>query len=55
MLVLYRWIPEISGWREALFSGHFGTLVMRLGWCCVLRLLCRSDGRWSCFRFYACY
>ena len=24
MLLLYRWIPEISGWKEALFSGHFG-------------------------------
>ena len=24
MLLLYRWVPEISGWREALFSGHFG-------------------------------
>ncbi|KAI0789060.1 hypothetical protein BC629DRAFT_1593532 [Irpex lacteus] len=26
MLVLYQWIPEISGWREALFSGHFGPM-----------------------------
>ncbi|KAI0689057.1 Sodium/hydrogen exchanger [Cytidiella melzeri] len=26
MLILYRWIPEISGWREALFSGHFGPM-----------------------------
>lgn len=25
LLVLYRWVPEISGWKEALFSGHFGT------------------------------
>ncbi|KAI0742169.1 hypothetical protein BC629DRAFT_1259638, partial [Irpex lacteus] len=25
MLVLYHWIPEISGWREGLFSAHFGT------------------------------
>lgn len=24
LLLLYRWIPEISGWKEALFSGHFG-------------------------------
>ncbi len=24
LLLLYRWVPEISGWREALFSGHFG-------------------------------
>jgi NhaP-type Na+/H+ or K+/H+ antiporter len=25
ILALYRWIPEIKTWREALFSGHFGT------------------------------
>lgn len=24
MLLLYRWVPEISTWKEALFSGHFG-------------------------------
>ena len=24
LLVLYRFVPEISGWREALFCGHFG-------------------------------
>lgn len=24
LLFLYRWVPEISGWKEALFSGHFG-------------------------------
>ncbi|KAJ3514637.1 hypothetical protein NLJ89_g2266 [Agrocybe chaxingu] len=24
ILILYRWIPEIQSWREALFSGHFG-------------------------------
>lgn len=24
LLMLYRWVPEISGWREALFCGHFG-------------------------------
>ena len=31
MLLLYHWVPEIDGWREALFSGHFGepkTLVL---------------------------
>ncbi|KZT10614.1 uncharacterized protein LAESUDRAFT_747311 [Laetiporus sulphureus 93-53] len=26
LLVLYRWVPEISNWREALFSGHFGAM-----------------------------
>lgn len=25
ILALYKWIPEIASWREALFSGHFGT------------------------------
>ena len=24
LLVLYKWVPEITNWREALFSGHFG-------------------------------
>jgi len=24
LLMLYKWIPEIDTWREALFSGHFG-------------------------------
>jgi NhaP-type Na+/H+ or K+/H+ antiporter len=24
LLLLFKWIPEISDWREALFSGHFG-------------------------------
>ena len=27
ILVLYRWIPEIASWREALFSGHFGAYI----------------------------
>jgi len=26
ILALYRWIPEIKTWREALFSGHFGPM-----------------------------
>jgi len=26
ILVLYRWIPEIESWRQALFSGHFGPM-----------------------------
>ncbi|KAI9059182.1 Sodium/hydrogen exchanger, partial [Trametes sanguinea] len=24
LLLLYKWVPEITSWREALFSGHFG-------------------------------
>ncbi|KAJ7190577.1 Cation/H+ exchanger, partial [Mycena pura] len=24
VLLLYRWVPEIKTWREALFTGHFG-------------------------------
>ncbi|KZT10613.1 uncharacterized protein LAESUDRAFT_720955 [Laetiporus sulphureus 93-53] len=26
LLLLYRWVPEIFNWREALFSGHFGPM-----------------------------
>ncbi|KAI0666661.1 Sodium/hydrogen exchanger family-domain-containing protein, partial [Trametes maxima] len=26
LLMLYRWVPEIKTWREALFSGHFVNL-----------------------------
>lgn len=26
ILALYKWIPEISSWKEALFSGHFGPM-----------------------------
>ncbi|KAF9531593.1 Sodium/hydrogen exchanger family-domain-containing protein [Crepidotus variabilis] len=26
ILLLYKWIPEISSWQEALFCGHFGPM-----------------------------
>jgi len=26
LLLLYRWVPEITSWKEALFSGHFGPM-----------------------------
>ncbi|KAJ7082043.1 Sodium/hydrogen exchanger family-domain-containing protein [Mycena belliarum] len=26
VLLLYRWVPEIRTWREALFTGHFGPM-----------------------------
>ncbi|ESK96445.1 hypothetical protein Moror_6953 [Moniliophthora roreri MCA 2997] len=26
ILMLYRWVPEIKNWREALFCGHFGPM-----------------------------
>ncbi|KAI0032795.1 Sodium/hydrogen exchanger family-domain-containing protein, partial [Vararia minispora EC-137] len=26
MLALYKWIPDVKNWREALFSGHFGPM-----------------------------
>ncbi|KZP18753.1 Sodium/hydrogen exchanger [Athelia psychrophila] len=26
LLLLYKWIPEIPSWRDALFSGHFGPM-----------------------------
>ena len=25
LLLLYKWVPEISSWRDALFTGHFGS------------------------------
>lgn len=30
ILALYKWIPEIATWKEALFSGHFGAYDPRL-------------------------
>ncbi|PFH47473.1 hypothetical protein AMATHDRAFT_77194 [Amanita thiersii Skay4041] len=29
IMMLYKWIPEISTWKEALFTGHFGA---RISW-----------------------
>ncbi|KAI0712951.1 Sodium/hydrogen exchanger family-domain-containing protein [Cerioporus squamosus] len=26
LLLLYKWVPEIGSWKEALFSGHFGPM-----------------------------
>ncbi|KAJ6602276.1 Sodium/hydrogen exchanger family-domain-containing protein [Mycena sp. CBHHK59/15] len=26
VLILYKWVPEIRTWREALFTGHFGPM-----------------------------
>lgn len=26
LLLLYQWVPEIDGWKQALFSGHFGPM-----------------------------
>ncbi|OJT05088.1 hypothetical protein TRAPUB_4153 [Trametes pubescens] len=26
LLLLYKWVPEIRTWREAIFSGHFGPM-----------------------------
>ena len=25
LFLLYKWVPEIGSWREALFTGHFGS------------------------------
>src|SRR5260370_13278372 len=30
ILALYKWIPEIASWKEALFSGHFGVYSISL-------------------------
>lgn len=26
LLLLYRFVPEVPSWKEALFSGHFGPM-----------------------------
>ena len=26
MMAMYRWIPDVKTWREAVFSGHFGPM-----------------------------
>ncbi|KAJ7628003.1 Sodium/hydrogen exchanger family-domain-containing protein [Mycena polygramma] len=31
VLLLYRWVPEIRTWKEALFTGHFGPVCMGVG------------------------
>ncbi|TFY83332.1 hypothetical protein EWM64_g680 [Hericium alpestre] len=31
LLLLYKWIPEIRNWREAMFSGHFGPMGVGVG------------------------
>ncbi|KAI0268670.1 Cation/H+ exchanger [Gloeopeniophorella convolvens] len=36
MLLLYKWIPEIENWREALFSGHFGPIGVGAVFICTL-------------------
>jgi len=28
LLILYRFVPEITNWKEALFSGHFGEFLI---------------------------
>ena len=28
LFLLYKWVPEISTWKEALFTGHFGESVL---------------------------
>jgi sodium/hydrogen antiporter len=26
MMAMYKWIPDVKTWREAVFSGHFGPM-----------------------------
>ena len=26
IMAMYRWIPDVKTWREAVFSGHFGPM-----------------------------
>lgn len=54
VLMLYKFIPEIASWKEALFCGHFGPVsafIVRLtsetSWNIDKRLGVLLDGRWS--------
>ncbi|KAL9709034.1 hypothetical protein Ac2012v2_007850 [Leucoagaricus gongylophorus] len=31
VLMLYKWVPEITNWKEALFCGHFGPVNTHMG------------------------
>ena len=43
LLLLYHWVPEISSWREALFSGHFGELYLtRLVFTGIAHAICQG-------------
>ncbi|RDB16672.1 putative Na(+)/H(+) antiporter C3A11.09 [Hypsizygus marmoreus] len=39
ILALYKWIPEIRTWREALFSGHFGPVSFLVSYTAALHKL----------------
>lgn len=53
ILVLYKFIPEITTWKEAVFSGHFGTEYLTTIEDSLLTLS-RSHGRWSCIHLNSC-
>ena len=53
ILVLYKFIPEITTWKEAVFSGHFGAehpVIIEE----VLLILSRSHGRRSSIHLNSC-
>lgn len=34
ILILYKWLPEVSNWRESLFCGHFGPVSLLMNRSC---------------------
>lgn len=46
LLLLYKWIPDIRNWREALFCGHFGVQSRNRFIYYQFKFNTRSDGRW---------
>lgn len=54
VLLLYRWIPEIRTWREALFTGHFGPVRRFLRFYVVVIICALLDGRGRGVRVHPC-
>ncbi|KAH9899926.1 Cation/H+ exchanger [Cubamyces lactineus] len=48
LLLLYKWVPEIHSWKEALFSGHFGRYSQHLD-------LSRGNALTNIHRSYGCW
>jgi NhaP-type Na+/H+ or K+/H+ antiporter len=51
LLLLYKWVPEIPSWKDALFCGHFGPVrTSPLFWSSMMTL-CSFMYRWVSVRF----
>jgi len=48
VLMLYKWVPEITNWKEALFCGHFGELILFLFQDFICVMFCLRTGEYSC-------